>query len=106
MVISFRQATSMETRHPLIIAYHDSLLGFTPTSYARMNTAGSARKYTKVHRSPSLALIQAHLRGDITIAVPLIDAQGRARAAVLDVDEGGVGGVKGCHPDPLHIQIE
>ncbi len=34
----------------LVIAYRDAVLGFEPTSYARMNGPEAAKKYTKVYR--------------------------------------------------------
>lgn len=83
----------MMTIHPLVHVYYDILLGFPPQSYARMNPPGSERKYTKIHSRPGLSLIQAHLRGEVTIAVPLLNDKGEARAAVLDIDEGGQGGL-------------
>lgn len=87
----------MEKPHPLVQAYCDTILGFEPPSYAKMNHQGALHKYTKVvigegdaRTYPPLTskLVQAHLRGEITVAACLIDPQGKARAAVLDIDHG------------------
>jgi hypothetical protein len=79
----------MEKEHPLVYEYHRVILGFDPPAFAKMNERGSERKYTKIYRRLSYRLIQSHLRGDVTLAVCLINTAGSARAAVLDIDEGG-----------------
>lgn len=88
----------MEQPHPLVIAYQETILGFEPPAYAKMNRRGALHKYSKVvieeggvRRHPPLTsdLVQAHLRGDITVAASLIDPDGLARASALDIDEGG-----------------
>ncbi|MCU0493056.1 MAG: hypothetical protein MUD01_15820 [Chloroflexaceae bacterium] len=88
----------MEQPHPLVRAYYDTILGFEPPAYAKMNRRGAIHKYSKVvieHDGtrvyPPLTrdLIQAHLRGDITVAACLVDPDGLARAAALDIDAGG-----------------
>src|SRR5205823_6646550 len=81
----------MDARHPLVSVYHDTVLGFEPHAFARMNAQDSTKKYTKVYRNVTPSLLQSHLRGDITIATSLIDSDGQARAAALDIDEGGIG---------------
>jgi hypothetical protein len=88
----------MEQPHPLVVAYQETILGFEPPAYAKMNGRGALRKYSKVVRTkngvriyPPLTqdLIQAHLRGDITVAACLIDPEGMSRVSALDIDEGG-----------------
>ncbi len=73
----------------LVIAYRDAVLGFEPTSYAQMNGPEAAKKYTKVYRKLTPTLLLRHLKGELTVASSLIDPAGKARAAVLDIDEGG-----------------
>src|SRR5690348_11339500 len=85
--------STMEQLHPLVPQLAD-LLGIEGNDYATMNEAGSPTKYTKaVHnRKPrplSLDRVQGHLRGDCTIAVRLIASDNTAKAAVLDIDDGG-----------------
>lgn len=88
----------MEQTHPLVVAYQETVLGFDPPAYAKMNRRGALHKYSKVVIDEQSAriyppltsdLIQAHLRGDITVAACLIDPQGASRASALDIDEGG-----------------
>ena len=79
----------MEQIHPLVRDYHDAILGFDAPAFAKMNAPDSVRKYTKIYRRLSYRLIQSHLRGDMTLAVCLINTAGSARAAVLDIDNGG-----------------
>ena len=80
----------MEHAHPLVAAYSQTILGFDAPAYAKMNERGDAHKYTKIYRRLSSRLIQSHLKGDVTLAVCLINTVGAARAAVLDIDDGGV----------------
>lgn len=79
----------MESVHPLVQEYEQAILGFQPRAYAKMNERGAAHKYIKVYRRLTLQLLGAHLRGDMTLATCLINSAGSARAAVLDIDEGG-----------------
>jgi hypothetical protein len=79
----------MEKLHPLVVEYHNTILGFDAPAYAKMNGSDAERKYTKIYRRLSPLLIQAHLRGDVTLAVCLINTTGSAKAAVLDIDAGG-----------------
>jgi hypothetical protein len=79
----------MEQIHPLVAEYKATILGFDPPAFAKMNELGSERKYTKIYRRLSHKLLQAHLRGDVTLAVCLINSAGSARTAVLDIDKGG-----------------
>lgn len=88
----------MEQPHPLVLAYQETILGFEPPAYARMNGRGASYKYAKVVRDvegkrvyPPLTLdtLQAHLRGSQTVAACLIDPEGQARVSALDIDNGG-----------------
>lgn len=93
----------MEQPHPLVVAYQETILGFEPPAYAKMNRRGALHKYSKVlieqggeriYPPLTLDLIQSHLRGDITVAACLIDPEGRARASALDIDEGGEAAIR------------
>jgi hypothetical protein len=88
----------MSERHPLATAFLAYVLGFEPEAYARMNPHGHERKYTKIYRKLTPHLLAQHLQGEITLASSLIDPQGRAQSAVIDIDEGG--------EDALHKVIE
>jgi hypothetical protein len=88
----------MSERHPLATAFLAYVLGFEPEAYARMNPHGHERKYTKVYRRLTPHLLAQHLQGEITLASSLINPQGRAQSAVIDIDEGG--------EDALHKVIE
>lgn len=88
----------MERPHPLVTAYQETILGFEPPAYAKMNRRGAIHKYSKVVREedgqrfyPPLTcdLLQSHLRGDITVAACLITPEGTARTSALDIDTGG-----------------
>jgi hypothetical protein len=79
----------MEKVHPLVAEYHKAILDFWPPAFAKMNDLGNERKYTKIYLRLSYRLIQSHLRGDVTLAVCLINPAGSARTAVLDIDDGG-----------------
>lgn len=79
----------MERVHPLVTLYKQTILGFEPLAFAKMNSPGAEAKYTKIYRPLSNHLIRLHLRGDMTLAVCLVNPAGLARAAVLDIDAGG-----------------
>jgi hypothetical protein len=79
----------MEKPHPLVLEYQRIFDGYNPTCYDRMNEPGSLRKYTKLYRPLTYDVLRAHLRGDVTVAVRLINEADLARAAVVDIDEGG-----------------
>jgi hypothetical protein len=79
----------MEQVHPLVYEYKQTIIGFDPPAFAKMLEPGASRKYTKIYRRLSNGLLQAHLRGDVTLAVCLINTAGSARAVALDIDEGG-----------------
>lgn len=79
----------MERPHPLVLAFEHVFAGYNATCYDRMNTPENTRKYTKLYRPLTQELLRAHLRGDVTVAVRLINEAGLARAAVVDIDEGG-----------------
>jgi hypothetical protein len=38
----------MEQPHPLVVAYEETILGFEPPAYAKMNRRGALHKYSKV----------------------------------------------------------
>lgn len=80
----------MEQIHPLVTLYQQVILGFEPLAYAKMNERGAPHKYTKIYRRLTPTVLRAHLRGDITIGTCLINQYNKARAAVLDIDQGGI----------------
>lgn len=79
----------MVQTHPLVIEFQRIFAGYNATCYDRMNKPGNPRKYTKIYKPLTRDLLRAHLRGDITVSVRLINEADLARAAVLDIDEGG-----------------
>lgn len=79
----------MERPHPLVQDFQRVFSGYNPTCYDLMREPGSTCKYTKLYQPLTHELLRAHLRGHITVAIRLINEAGLARAAVLDIDEGG-----------------
>jgi hypothetical protein len=81
----------LTTFRALFLAHH-------PTRKARMNDADTRRTsrctYTTLHHPISDSEIHAHLRGQLTLAAPLVGADGLAYAAALDIDHGGAGALR------------
>lgn len=65
-----------------------------PHRHALMRGPQADRKYTEYHRPITDQQIVAHLRGQITLAAPMIGPDGLAQAAALDVDAGGVAALR------------
>jgi len=61
-----------------------------PATHSLMQPAGSPKKYDQLPNAPSTEQLRAHLRGEITLAAPLVGVDGLARALVIDVDTGGL----------------
>lgn len=69
-------------------------LAHRPPRKARMCEAGSPVRYITYPHPITDAEIRAHLRGDLTLAAPLVGADGLASVAALDIDHGGTGAVR------------
>jgi hypothetical protein len=69
-------------------------LAHRPPRKARMCEPGSPVRYITYPHPITDSEIRAHLRGDLTLAAPLVGADGLASAAALDIDHGGVRAVR------------
>lgn len=69
-------------------------LAHCPPRKAQMCEPGSPVRYITYAHPITDSEIRAHLRGDLTLAAPLVGADGLAYAAALDIDHGGTGAVR------------
>jgi hypothetical protein len=70
--------------------YSKLFLIHQPTSKGIMQPRNSSWKYTTIQAPMNEHDVAKHLAGRLTFAVPLVGLDGKAIAAALDIDDGGV----------------
>lgn len=101
LVPPLRHAPDDATAQPLGVfvmatTYRDllaALYNAPPTSYARMQPAGSSKKYLKIYHPLTERIGELHWNAKITVAAPLTGADGLSKVAAADFDHGGAAAI-------------
>ncbi len=85
----------MDVAQHLFLTWLPSLWnGELPQHYARMRAPGHPHKYVTIHAPLTARELGRHWDGRVTLAASLVTSTGQSRVAALDLDRGGLDGVR------------